>query len=90
MSKITGNEPAMPMLERGYEQGIEVWRNIPGLTIRQQFAAMAQSRYDFKAIRAEIFKEHKDEIIADLNADHLERIAELEKEIQLLKERMDY
>ena len=38
-----------------------------------------QSEYDFKTIRQEILKHHREEIINDLNQDLLERIAVLEK-----------
>jgi len=42
MEKITGNEPAMPIIEDYNRDGIPVAEmSQPGLTIRQQFAAMA-------------------------------------------------
>ena len=42
MIKITGNEPAMPIIEDYNRGGIQVAEmSQPGLTIRQQFAAMA-------------------------------------------------
>jgi len=42
--------------------------------------------YNFKAIRAQIYKEHREEIIADLNQDHLDKIADLEKQVERLQD----
>jgi len=41
-----------------------------------------QGQHDFKAIRAQIYIEFRDDIIADLNQDHLEKIKELEKSLE--------
>lgn len=44
MSNLTGNEPAMPTLEHGSDNyGLPTVRTEYGLTIRQQFAAMAMT-----------------------------------------------
>jgi len=45
-----------------------------------------QGEYDFKKIRQAIFKEHRDELIKDLNQDMVEKIATLEKHIEIMKE----
>ena len=39
-----------------------------------------QSKYDFAEIRKEIYREYRDDIIADLNADLLEENEELKKD----------
>lgn len=46
-----------------------------------------QSPYDFKEIRQAILRLHRDEIVNDLNQDMLERIAELEKQLDEYRER---
>ena len=46
-----------------------------------------QSPYDFKEIRQAILRLHKDEIVSDLNQDMLERIADLEKQLDKYRER---
>ncbi len=45
-----------------------------------------QNRYDFKKIRQSILKEHREDIINDLNQDMLEEISSLKKQIEDLKE----
>lgn len=42
--------------------------------------------YDFKEIRTQIYKENRDEIIADLNQDLLEEIERLKKHIEYLEQ----
>ncbi len=49
----------------------------------------AESQYDFKEIRKQIYEEFKDEIIKDLDQDNLEKIERLEKEIERLNEVFD-
>ncbi len=44
-----------------------------------------QGEYEFKEIRKSIFKEFKDEIIKDLNQDHLETIKSLEDQIEYMR-----
>ncbi len=39
------------------------------------------NEHNFKAIRAEIFKEHREEIIKDLDQDNLAKIKELEEQL---------
>ena len=41
-----------------------------------------QGEYDFKQIRQQIFEDFKDEIIKDLDQDNLEKIKELEKDVE--------
>ena len=41
-----------------------------------------QAKHDFKAIRTQIYIEFRDDIIADLNQDHLEKIKELEESLE--------
>lgn len=41
-----------------------------------------QGEFDFKEIRQSIFREFKDEIIKDLNQDHLESIESLKKQLE--------
>ena len=41
-----------------------------------------QGEYDFKQIRQQIFEDFKDEIIKDLDQDNLERIKELEDDLE--------
>ena len=45
-----------------------------------------QGEYDFKEIRQSILKNHKDEIIKDLNQDSLEEIKTLKDQIEHLQE----
>lgn len=45
-----------------------------------------QGEYDFREIRQAILREHRAEIIADLDQDNLARIAELEREIEILRD----
>jgi hypothetical protein len=45
-----------------------------------------QGDYDFKEIRAQIYKDFREEIIEDLNQDNLKKIEELEKEVARLRE----
>jgi len=45
-----------------------------------------QSKYDFKEIRKAIFKDFKDEIIADLNQDMVEEIEDLKRRLQQERE----
>ncbi len=42
---------------------------------------LAQSRWDFKAIRQQIYEDFREDIIKDLNQDNLDRIKELEEQI---------
>jgi hypothetical protein len=42
--------------------------------------------HDFKAIRAEIYKEFRDDIIKDLDQDNLKQIEELEKQVEFYRE----
>lgn len=42
--------------------------------------------YDFKQLRALILRDHREEIIDDLNKDHLERIKELEDQLKRERE----
>jgi hypothetical protein len=44
-----------------------------------------QGAWDFKKIRSAIYKEHRADIIADLNQDMVEEIAELKKQIARLE-----
>ncbi len=46
-----------------------------------------QSPYDFKEVRQAILRLHREEIVKDLNQDMLERIAELEKQLDEYRER---
>ena len=46
-----------------------------------------QGKYDFKEIRQEIYKEFREDIIKDLNQDNLDKIVELEKQIEILQKR---
>lgn len=45
-----------------------------------------QNRYDFKDIRQQIYKDFREDIIKDLDQDNLEKISELEKTIQHMRE----
>jgi len=45
-----------------------------------------QNEYDFKKIRAEIYKEYRDDIIADLNQDLLEENETLKKDLEQTRE----
>lgn len=45
-----------------------------------------QGEYDFREIRQAILREHRAEIIADLDQDNLARIATLEKEVEMLRD----
>ena len=45
-----------------------------------------QSEYDFKEIRAEIYKEYRDDIIADLNQDLLKENEKLKKDLEQARE----
>ena len=45
-----------------------------------------QNAYDFKKIRAEIYKEYRDDIIADLNQDLLEENETLKKDLEQARE----
>lgn len=45
-----------------------------------------QNEYDFKKIRAEIYKEYRDDIIADLNQDLLEENETLKKDLEQARE----
>ena len=49
-----------------------------------------QGGYDFKEIRQQIYREFRDDIIADLDQDNLARIAELEKQNSEMQERLDW
>ena len=44
-----------------------------------------QAKYDFKQIRAEIYKEFREDIIKDLNQDIFEENARLEERILILQ-----
>jgi hypothetical protein len=46
-----------------------------------------QGEYDFKKIRQTMFREHRAEIIDDLNQDMVKEIEELKEEIKWLKDR---
>ncbi len=46
---------------------------------------MVGGEHDFKKIRAAIFKDFREDIIKDLNQDHLEKIKELEESIKWLQ-----
>lgn len=43
---------------------------------------MVQGEYDFKQIRAEIFKDFRDDIIKDLDQDNIEKIENLERQLK--------
>ena len=45
-----------------------------------------QSKYDFKDIRQAILKEHREDIIADLNQDLLEEIESLKGQLEFQRE----
>ena len=45
-----------------------------------------QREYDFKKIRAEIYKEYREDIIADLNQDLLEENEQLKKDLEQTRE----
>ena len=45
-----------------------------------------QNGYDFKKIRAEIYKEYREDIIADLNQDLLEENEALKKDLEQTRE----
>ena len=45
-----------------------------------------QGAWDFKKIRQAIYKEHRDDLIADLNSDLLEEIEDLKKQVARLEE----
>ena len=45
-----------------------------------------QGEFDFKKIREEIYKEYRDEIIADLNQDYINEIADLKQHLKFEKE----
>ena len=49
-----------------------------------KYSELKHSR-DFKDIRAKIFKEHRDEIVNDLNQDNILKIEELQKVIEELR-----
>ena len=49
-----------------------------------------QSEYDFKTIRQEILKQHREEIVNDLNQDLLEEVAELKKLIDRMQRMRRY
>jgi hypothetical protein len=49
---------------------------------------LAQNRWDFKKIRTEIYNQHREDIIKDLDQDNLEKIAELEKTIAMLQQQL--
>ena len=44
-----------------------------------------QGKYDFKEIRQAILKNHREDIIADLNQDMLEEIDQLKKHIEFMQ-----
>ena len=48
---------------------------------------LIQSEGDFKIIRQQIYAEHKSDIDKDLNQDNLDKIKELERTIEFMKER---
>lgn len=50
---------------------------------------LVQNRWDFDKIRTEIYKQHREDIIKDLNQDHLKKIEELEKQNSFLKEQLN-
>ena len=45
-----------------------------------------QNEYDFKKIRAGIYKEYRDDIIADLNQDLLKEVETLKKDLEQARE----
>lgn len=45
-----------------------------------------QGDYDFKAIRQEIYKEFRDEIIIDLNQDMVKEIEDLHEQVRFLQD----
>ena len=45
-----------------------------------------QGEYDFREIRQAILREHRAEIIADLDQDNLAKIATLEREVAMLRD----
>ena len=47
---------------------------------------MIQGEHDFKTIRQEIYKEFRDDIIADLNQDLVKEVAELKADVERLNE----
>lgn len=49
-----------------------------------------QNGWDFKAIRQQIYKEYRDEIIPDLNQDLVAENDELKKQISSLNETIDF
>ena len=46
-----------------------------------------QAAYDFKKIRAEIYKEYREDIVNDLNQDMLKEIEELKQDLERERER---
>jgi hypothetical protein len=48
------------------------------------------NRYDYKKVREEILKEHREEIIKDLNADLLDTIEDLKAQLKFEQERKEY
>lgn len=48
-----------------------------------------QGEYDFAEIRRQIFYQFREEITKDLDQDNLVRIAQLEKEVKELRERLE-
>jgi len=56
----------------------ELMQGFKGYNVR------AESYYDFKEIRKQIYEEYRDEIIKDLDQDNLNRIESLEKEMERL------
>ncbi len=58
----------------------ELMQGFKGYNVR------AESYYDFKEIRKQIYEEYRDEIIKDLDQDNLNRIESLEKEVSWLRD----
>ena len=48
------------------------------------------AEYNFKAIRKQIYKEYRDEIIVDLNQDLVEEIEKLKSHVKILQETRRY
>jgi hypothetical protein len=45
-----------------------------------------QNEYDFKNIRAKIYKEYRDDIIADLNQDLIKEVEDLKRQLEQVRE----
>ena len=57
---------------------------------RDYYDNKASQAYDFKVIRESLLREHREEIIEDLNQDMVEKIAKLEETIESLRNQRSY